>query len=107
MIGTITLYDRDGERLHTIYLGAAPEYGKAQFLARLAKEIYTIKLQYPNASYIGIADGAKTNWEFLQKHTQQQILDFYHATEYFSCSFSCRTPYASKQAKRLARSGMP
>jgi hypothetical protein len=27
MSGTIALYDRTGERLHTIYLGAAPEYG--------------------------------------------------------------------------------
>ena len=28
MTGTIALYDSEGERLHTIYLGATPEYGK-------------------------------------------------------------------------------
>jgi hypothetical protein len=28
MVGTVSLYDREGERQHTIYLGAAPEYGK-------------------------------------------------------------------------------
>jgi hypothetical protein len=56
----------------------------ANFLERLEREVYTIKLQYPDATYIGIADGAKANWEFLEKHTQHQILDFYHATEYLT-----------------------
>ena len=78
------LDDRAGERLHTIYLGAAPEYGKAKFLERLEREVYAIKLQYPDATYVGIADGAKSNWEFLEKHTQHQILDFYHASEYLT-----------------------
>ena len=27
MVGTISFYDRDGERQHTIYLAATPEYG--------------------------------------------------------------------------------
>jgi hypothetical protein len=84
MSGTIALYDRTGERLHTIYLGAAPEYGKSKFLERLEREVYSIKLQYPNAIYVGIADGTKTNWDFLERHTQHQILDFYHATEYLA-----------------------
>lgn len=84
MSGTIALYDRTGGRLHTIYLGAAPEYGKAHFLDRLEREVYRIKLQYPHAKYVGIADGAKSNWEFLERHTQHQILDFYHATEYLA-----------------------
>jgi hypothetical protein len=29
MVGTISFYDRDGQRQHTIYLAATPEYGKA------------------------------------------------------------------------------
>lgn len=84
MTGTISLYNNSGERLHSIYLGAAPEHGKKNFLKRFEKEIYAVKLQYPEATYIGIADGAKTNWDFLEKHTTYQILDFYHATEYLS-----------------------
>lgn len=84
MTGTISLYNNSGDRLHSIYLGAAPEHGKKNFLKRFEKEIYTVKLQYPEATYIGIADGAKTNWDFLEKHTTFQILDFYHATEYIS-----------------------
>jgi hypothetical protein len=31
MVGTIALYDSDGERRHTIYIAAAPEYGKEKF----------------------------------------------------------------------------
>ena len=84
MAGTISLYNKCGDRLHSIYLGASPEYGKKQFLARVEKEIYSVRLQYPNAKYIGLADGAKINWQFLNSHTSYQILDFYHATEYLS-----------------------
>src|SRR5947209_3698016 len=29
MVGTVSLYDAQGERLHTLYLAATPEYGKA------------------------------------------------------------------------------
>ena len=31
MTGSISLYDKHGERLHTIYVGAAPEYGKETY----------------------------------------------------------------------------
>lgn len=84
MVGTLSLYDKEGERLHTVYLGAAPEYGKAAFLGRLSKEIERVKQAYPNSIYLGIADGAKVNWDFLEKHSTHQILDFYHATEYLA-----------------------
>jgi hypothetical protein len=82
MVGTISLYDDQGERQHTIYMGATPEYGKASFLERLEREIQRTKTRYPEANYIGIADGAVSNWQFLNAHTQEQILDFYHATGY-------------------------
>ena len=35
MVGTISLYDAHGERHHTTYIGATPEYGQALFIARL------------------------------------------------------------------------
>jgi hypothetical protein len=38
-VGTVVLYDRRGERQHTMYTAAVPEYGKATFLARLEQEI--------------------------------------------------------------------
>jgi hypothetical protein len=82
MVGTIAFYDREGERQHTIYTAAAPEYGKATFLGRLETEIERVKTKFPKAHYIGLADGAKDNWDFLIPHTQRQIVDFYHAAGY-------------------------
>jgi hypothetical protein len=82
MVGTVSLYDSEGERQHTIYLGAAPEYGKKTFLERLEREIERAKKSYPEAKFVGIADGAETNWKFLEKHTEEQVLDFYHSSGY-------------------------
>ncbi len=84
MVGNLSLYDCDGERQHTIYLGEAPEYGKANFKKRYEDEITRLKALYPDALYLGIADGAKDNWTFLESHTQRQMVDFYHVTEYLA-----------------------
>jgi hypothetical protein len=84
MTGSISLYDRQGERQHTIYIGAAPEHGKAAFFERMEREIAHVKHLYPTARYAGIADGAKVNWDFLEPHVDEQILDFYHASEYMT-----------------------
>lgn len=92
MVGTISLYDAQGERLHTIYLGATPEYGKAAFLERLEREIERTKARYPQANYIGIADGAAANWQFLNRHTSEQILDFYHAAGYLGAGAGALYP---------------
>lgn len=84
MVGTISLYDKAGERLHTTYIAASPEYGKETFFKRFEREITQAKNHYKKAKTVGVADGAKNNWPFLEKHTDQQILDFWHATEYLS-----------------------
>jgi hypothetical protein len=65
MTGSISLYDRAGERHHTIYVGAAPDHGKAAFYARMEREIAHVRQLYPKARYVGIADGAQSNWDFL------------------------------------------
>jgi hypothetical protein len=82
MVGTLSFYDREGERQHTVYLAATPEYGKARFLGRLEAEIGHAKAKCPGAHYVGIADGAKGNWDFLGRHTDVQVTDFWHAAEY-------------------------
>jgi hypothetical protein len=82
MVGTLSFYDDEGERQHTIYLAATPEYGKAKFLGRMETEIERAKAKCPDAHYVGIADGAKGNWEFLGRHTDVQVTDFWHAVEY-------------------------
>lgn len=84
MVGTIALYDAQGERLHTTYIGASPEYGKTLFKERMEREIDHIKQLYPDALYLGVADGAPDNWTFLNPHTQRQVTDFWHASEYLA-----------------------
>lgn len=99
MTGTISLYDKMGERQHTIYLGATPEYGKATFQERMTREIAHIKRLYPKATYVGIADGAKTNWDFLKSHVSIQVLDFYHATQYLANVAPAAAP--NSEAERI------
>ncbi len=82
MVGTIALYDAAGERLHTLYVGAAPEYGKAGFYADMDREIGGILALYPHAQVVAVADGAEDNWSFLGRYTDRLVLDFYHAAEY-------------------------
>jgi hypothetical protein len=84
MTGTLSLYNTEGERLYTTYVGAAPEYGKGTFFERMEREIVRIKSLYPTACFVGIADGAKSNWNFLGPYIDEQILDFYHATQYLA-----------------------
>ena len=82
MVGTISLVDAQGERQHTTYIGASPEYGKATFFERMTREIEHIRQLFPAAHYQGLADGASENWDFLEPLTDTQVLDFYHACQY-------------------------
>jgi len=100
MVGNISLYDVSGKRQHSIYLGEAPEYGKGRFLQRMETEINKIKKQYPDVCYVGIADGASTNWSFLEKHTSCQLLDFFHVTEYLGDVSHAAYPKKKDKAKR-------
>ena len=101
MTGTIALYDSEGERLHTIYLGATPEYGKATFHARFIRELERVKAQYPDIAYIGLGDGAADNWSFLQPLTERQVVDYYHASEYIGKASAAMFP-GKKRAKEKA-----
>jgi len=102
MVGAISLYDIKGNRQHSIYIGEAPEYGKATFIERLEDEIAKIKKLYPTANYLGVADGSKNNWSFLEKHTTQQCLDFFHVTEYLAEVAYAAFPGKTDKPKREA-----
>ena len=84
MCGSMAFYDKQGERLYTVYCSATPEYGKEKFKAKLSREIERVKEKFPNVLYIGLADGAKDNWTFLSAYSKRLLLDFYHAREYIS-----------------------
>jgi hypothetical protein len=80
MVGTLGFYNAAGERLHTVYTAATPEYGKLTFTQRFDREIERVKAAHPGARYVGLADGAKENWTFLELITDVQVVDFYHVT---------------------------
>lgn len=84
MCGAISFYNGKGDRLHTIYSACAPEHGKANFDMVMDMEIARVKAHYPNVTCVGLADGSKDNWTYLQAHTGASILDFFHATEYLA-----------------------
>ena len=84
MVGSISLYDLKGDRMHTTYIAGTPEYGKETFYRDFTKEIESIKKTYQGKTTVGVADGAVDNWKFLQSFVDVQVLDFFHATEYLA-----------------------
>lgn len=67
-----------------------------------AREIARAKQHYPEARWLGIADGAASNWTFLEEHTERQLIDFFHATEYIAKLARARYPQRKAEAKRAA-----
>lgn len=102
MVGTISLFAAEGERLHTLYVAATPEYGKQTFLARLEQELQRVKAAYPRATCIGLADGAEDNWRFLNPRTAVQLIDFYHASGYLPAAAIAAFPNISDKLQRQA-----
>jgi len=82
MTGTIAFYDSSGERMHTTYVAATPEYGKETFKTKMGREIERVKARYPNVSVTGLGDGAKDNWSFLERYCDRLVIDFWHVSEY-------------------------
>jgi len=99
MVGTISLYDRHGARLHTTYVAATPEYGKDTFYQRLGREIAHVTRLYPRAHLSGVADGAADNWGFLEQYTGDNCVDFQHAAGYLSGAAKAAHPrsFAARQ----------
>ena len=100
MCGTFSFYDIDGERMQTIYIANAPEYGKQSFKKKFDKEALAIKKNFPKAKIIGVADGARENWLLLEKYTITNTLDYYHATEYLSKASKGVHPRSKTKQKR-------
>lgn len=88
MVGTIAFYNKEGERLGTLYTGAAPPEhsgdGKEDFWFLMDRELAAVKALYPKARYDGISDGARDFVPWLTENTDQLTLDFYHGTGYLS-----------------------
>jgi hypothetical protein len=81
MCGTIAVYNAEGTRLHTEYLGSMPEAGKATFATQVTTRVAQVLARYPTARHVCLGDGAKWNWDFFaaQYPGALWVLDFYHA----------------------------
>jgi hypothetical protein len=79
--GTLSFYDRDGERLLTRRIARMPETHKATLKDQLGALI-----QRPDLRGVKLADGAPDNWTYLSATLPfgDECLDFYHASEYLS-----------------------
>lgn len=86
MVGTIAFYDKEGERLGTIYNGCAPPEhsgdGKEDFWFLMERDLAAVKARYPKARYDGISDGARDFVPWLEENTGELVLDIYHAIGY-------------------------
>jgi len=82
MVGSISLYDKEGERRHSIYVAATPQYGKETFYQRMSREVEHVRQLYPRARLTAVADGSEDNWAFTRQYTHDECIDFYHASAY-------------------------
>lgn len=89
--GTLTLYDREGDRLQTMRYARMPEHKKVTLGAQLQAEAQAILGARPDLRRVYLADGADSNWEVLAEveravggnsRESVHIVDFYHACEH-------------------------
>ena len=88
MAGTLALYDKEGQRLETLYVGGgpgeSPPEGKQVFFARMDQLIEQMRAIYPSARLVGLSDGAADLQKYLAARCDEHLLDFHHAAEYLS-----------------------
>lgn len=82
--GTVSLFDKEGERLCTYYYGRMPESKKITLKTQLKNHVEIILKKRPDLVCIAVADGAQDNWTFFEEEMPQAIAvtDFFHACEY-------------------------
>ena len=94
--GTITVFDRAGKRLTTIYLASRPELGQATMSGMLTAGLTELLKQWtgplPNLAYVADSGGNESSYfedvlaRMRHPRTQealhwQRVVDFYHAAE--------------------------
>jgi len=106
--GTITFYDKDGDRLETRGFGRMPQKGKATLKAMLAEELKAVLAPRPDLLVVGVADGAKDNWTYLEAILPQgavMVLDFFHAADHLKKAMDLAhgkgTPKSDAEFQRL------
>jgi hypothetical protein len=89
--GTVTLYDREGNRLQTIRYARMPEEKKTTLKFQLEAEVRSILSINPDLDLVSLADGALDNWDFLEalperlgreRNKDREAVDLYHVLEH-------------------------
>jgi hypothetical protein len=111
--GTISFYDREGQRLATKRMGRMPEHKKATLKAMLRAELIAALEQRPDLQVVKVADGAKDNWTYLsdevlkgvQTVRQVDVVDFYHGAEQLhdalEVAYGKKSPQCTAQFEKL------
>jgi hypothetical protein len=83
---TIATYNRNGNRLDTIYLGRMPEKNKVKIKKLLQEEADSILSKHKFKQIVCIADGARENWIYFRRRfpNATHIADFFHVAEHLS-----------------------
>jgi hypothetical protein len=89
--GTLSLYDREGERRYTVRYARMPESKKVTLQQQIQAETQAICTLRPDLRRVHLADGAEGNWQLLAEvetalglsaETWIEIVDFYHACDH-------------------------
>lgn len=105
--GTLTFYDKEGERLRTVRLGRMPEKKKATLKAALTAELMAALAARPDLTVVRLADGAKDNWSYLSALpvAGPQVVDFFHAAEHLAAALDAaygeNSPRSKAQLEKL------
>jgi hypothetical protein len=121
-VGTVSVADRSGKRLGTVYLGFAPEPYQPRMTAALTRLIGAVLRDWtgpcPRLTYVTDAGDNETNYYFavLEPMTHprtgqplewQRVIDFYHAMERVwklaGALFGADTRSGSAWARKMGR----
>ena len=121
-VGTVSVYDRAGNRLGTVYLAFSPQLGQAQMTARLTALVRTILERWqgplPRLSYVTDAGENETQYyrsvlrnmrhpRTGEKLPWYRIIDYYHAAERIwtmaAALFGPENPRGRSWALRMCR----
>ncbi|MBS4019753.1 MAG: hypothetical protein KGZ68_16125 [Dechloromonas sp.] len=99
--GSVSHYDKTGERLRTVRHARMPESKKQTLKRQLVAEVENAFRQQPQLRLVKVADGARDNWEFLAKDLPpgEEVVDFYHAAEHLKRAFEHAYGEASVKAR--------
>ncbi|MFN7974025.1 MAG: hypothetical protein U0166_17040 [Acidobacteriota bacterium] len=105
--GTVTFFDKAGERLRTIRWAPMPEKNKATLRDILIGEVTTAPVGRPDLKLVKVADGVEDNWNFLSRELPagEEAVDFPHAVENMQkglvAAYGEKSPAGEAQFRKL------